>query len=177
MERDRYHHGDLKRALIDQATDAVRAGREPSLRRLAGAVGVSPSAVYRHFADHAALLDAVAAQWLQALGEAMGSALSAAPGDDALQVVTLAYLRAAVTDPHLFRLAAGPHGFGRSGGVLDAGPHGPLPQRHFQAAASPPVAEAAWITTHGLAMLTIDVPYRVDDALALLPRLLARRAS
>ncbi len=76
-------------------------------------------------------------------------------------------------DPHLFRLASGPHGFGRPGGVLGAPPDGPLPQQRFLRAAPPQSAEAAWITTHGLAVLTIDGPYSPKDARHMLPRLLA----
>ena len=50
--RDRYHHGDLRTALVTEGVAAARAGGEAavSLTRLAGAVGVSPSAAYRHFA-------------------------------------------------------------------------------------------------------------------------------
>jgi AcrR family transcriptional regulator len=167
-----YHHGDLRRALIEQATRLVRAGEAPSLRRLAGDVGVSPSAAYRHFTDHSAVLDAVAAAWLEGLGRTMGTPTDA---DDRaarpLLAVCRVYLTAAVDDPHLFRLASGPHGFGRPGGVVGAGPQGPLPAQQFLAAAAPEHAEAAWIATHGLALLTVDGPYSPEEARRLLPRL------
>jgi AcrR family transcriptional regulator len=169
-----YHHGDLRHALVAHATEALRAGEEPSLRRLAGEVGVSPSAVYRHFADHSAVLDAVAAGWLDSLGQTMATVTDAGPiADDTLVALCQVYLDAAIEDPHLFRLASGPHGFGRPGGVLGAAPDGPLPQQHFLRAAPLQSAEAAWITSHGLAVLTIDGPYSPEDARLMLPRLLA----
>lgn len=159
-----YHHGDLRRALVEDATALVRAGQEPSLRRLAAEAGVSPSAVYRHFADHAAVLDAVAAAWLDALGQSMRLSDAGWADGDALLGVCRTYLEAAVADPHLFRLASGPHGFGRPGGVVGAGEAGPAPQQRFLACAPADIAEAAWIATHGLAVLTVDGPYTLDDA-------------
>jgi AcrR family transcriptional regulator len=50
-QRDRYHHGDLRSALIEAAVGAAREGGEHAvgLNRLAAAVGVSASAAYRHF--------------------------------------------------------------------------------------------------------------------------------
>jgi AcrR family transcriptional regulator len=162
-----YHHGDLKRALIDQATNLIRAGEEPALRRLAADVGVSPSAAYRHFADHSALLDEVAANWLDSLGQQMAGS-DAGSEDDGLLAVCLTYLKTAVADPQLFRLASGPHGFGRPGGVVNAGASGPLPQQRFLRLAHPAVAERAWIATHGLAVLTVDGPYTPEDASRLL---------
>ena len=57
-----YHHGDLRSALI-QAGLTVLAGSDAehlSLRELARSVGVSPTAVYRHFPDKNALLAALA---------------------------------------------------------------------------------------------------------------------
>lgn len=168
----RYHHGDLKRALLDQAEELVRKGDDPAIRRAATAAGVTPSAAYRHFASRDDLLDALAARWLQRLGAAMVADLAAEPDQEPLVVVSRAYLRAAVADPNLFRLAAGPHGFGRSGGVLGTGPEGPLPQQCYLRAAVPELAERAWIATHGLAMLTIDGPYSPQAAEELLPDLL-----
>jgi hypothetical protein len=48
-----YHHGDLREALIEQAITSVNAvgADHVSLRAVAAAVGVSPSAAYHHFAD------------------------------------------------------------------------------------------------------------------------------
>jgi hypothetical protein len=118
------------------------------------------------------LLDGVAADWLESMGQAISAALARRPSHTcALLAVTAAHLQAAVDEPHLFRLASGPHGFGRPGGVLGADDRGPLPQQHFVAAAPAPTAELAWIATHGLAMLTVDGPYRAGEAQRRLPAL------
>jgi AcrR family transcriptional regulator len=135
---------------------------------------VSLSAAYRQFTDHSALLDAVAAAWLEQLRRTMAMPGDAAdPATDSLLAVCRVYLTAAVDDPHLFRLASGPHGFGRPGGVVGAGPEGPLPAQRFLAAAAPEQAEAAWIAVHGLAVLTVDGPYSPADARRLLLPLVA----
>ena len=49
--RERYHHGDLRAALVAAGVAAAREGGEAAvgLNRLAAAVGVSASAAYRHF--------------------------------------------------------------------------------------------------------------------------------
>ena len=61
-QRSPYHHGDLPSALKQAAVALIaRHGVQGfSLREAATAVGVSPSAAYRHYADKAALLGAVA---------------------------------------------------------------------------------------------------------------------
>ena len=57
----RYHHGDLRTALIEEGLAQLdaKAPAEVSLREIARNVGVSATAVYRHFPDKAALLKAL----------------------------------------------------------------------------------------------------------------------
>ena len=57
---ERYHHGDLRKALIKKGLERLRKGAAEtlSLREIARSVGVSATAVYRHFPDKAALLSA-----------------------------------------------------------------------------------------------------------------------
>src|SRR4029453_18346679 len=59
---EQYHHGDLGRALIDQALRTIdRHGVEGlTLRGVGEALGVSRTALYRHFSDKQALIGAVA---------------------------------------------------------------------------------------------------------------------
>src|SRR5215470_4234330 len=61
-KRAAYHHGDLRRAVIEAALRAIeQVGTESlSLRDLARRLGVSHQAPYRHFADKQALLAAIA---------------------------------------------------------------------------------------------------------------------
>ena len=67
-----YHHGDLRTALIDAGLAALEAADADavSLRELARKVGVSATAVYRHFPDKKALLAALAAEGIARLGSA-----------------------------------------------------------------------------------------------------------
>src|SRR5215208_5503789 len=57
-----YHHGDLRRALLDASLELLRDGGPEALtlRGAARAAGVSQTAPYRHFADRAALIAGVA---------------------------------------------------------------------------------------------------------------------
>ncbi|NKB34850.1 MAG: TetR family transcriptional regulator [Pseudomonadales bacterium] len=57
----RYHHGNVKEALIDVAMKLIESNEVEllSLRRLAKEVGVTPSAVYNHFSDKNALMLAI----------------------------------------------------------------------------------------------------------------------
>lgn len=64
-----YHHGDLRRALLDAAlaTIAEAGPSEISLRSLARQVGVSHAAPAHHFGDKAGLLTAIAAEGFRLL--------------------------------------------------------------------------------------------------------------
>jgi len=68
-----YHHGDLKRALIDAAIHIInRHGRRAlTLRAVAAAAGVSKNAPYRHFTNKEALLAAVAEEGFRELTRRM----------------------------------------------------------------------------------------------------------
>lgn len=80
--RTSYHHGDLRRRLVEEALAMVEQdGIEAlSLRRLADRVGVSQTALYHHFRDKQALLCALgeeaiglfAARLQQGLAELQG---------------------------------------------------------------------------------------------------------
>jgi len=56
-----YHHGNVKDSLLAMAMEFIDAnqGELISLRKLANAVGVTPSAVYNHFSDRNALMLAI----------------------------------------------------------------------------------------------------------------------
>jgi AcrR family transcriptional regulator len=102
-----YHHGNLRRALLDAALVAIgEEGPEGfTLRDVARRAGVSPGAPYRHFSDKNALLAAVAAECAERLGQTMDRAVRAA-GDDPLETYRatgIAYLRFAVENPCHFR--------------------------------------------------------------------------
>ena len=64
-----YHHGDLRKALLDAASALLAevGVAAISLREVARRAGVSHNAPYRHFADRDALLAALALQGFEVL--------------------------------------------------------------------------------------------------------------
>jgi len=116
VSRPSYHHGALAEALVDVAVGQVRTqgSERVTLRGVAQAVGVSPSAAYNHFADKDDLLRAVGACGLAALDERMTRVLAAHPAytADAARArfsgLGRAYLAFAIEETHLFQLTFGP---------------------------------------------------------------------
>jgi AcrR family transcriptional regulator len=112
-----YHHGDLVEALVGEALSQVRErGTDAvSLRQVAQAVGVSPSAAYAHFPDKTALMTAVGNCGMDELDTRMTAAAQAVAGDDDLAAIARfrgageTYVRFAVEEPHLFRHMFGPY--------------------------------------------------------------------
>jgi AcrR family transcriptional regulator len=77
--RRNYHHGSLRRALIDAASSILQnEGVDAlSLRAAARRAGVSQAAPYHHFENRDDLLAAVAAEGFNSLQEVMKSAMGA----------------------------------------------------------------------------------------------------
>lgn len=110
--RGRYHHGDLRAALIRAGLEATRtAGLDGlGLREVTRQVGVSPNAAYRHFADRKALVRAVS----HAIQERMVARMrprrttAGSPAEAAVQrlrAVGLGYIRFALAEPGWFSVA------------------------------------------------------------------------
>jgi AcrR family transcriptional regulator len=102
-----YHHGDLRRALVDAALHIVeRDGLAAlSLRAVAREAGVSPAAPYHHFKDKQELMAAVGAEGFERLTEVMAEAKKKSP--DALAALTaigVAYVCFARQHPALYQL-------------------------------------------------------------------------
>jgi AcrR family transcriptional regulator len=102
-----YHHGDLSRALVEAARRILEAegAAALSLRAVAREAGVSPAAPYHHFKDKTELLEAVAHEGWETLGEAITEARrSSSDAGEALGAIGLAYLHFARDNPALYRL-------------------------------------------------------------------------
>jgi AcrR family transcriptional regulator len=84
--RERYHHGDLRNALLEDAVKLLEEGGVEAftLRELARRVGVNHRAVYRHFEDKRALLAAVAEGGYRALAARMREAIEATRSSEPL---------------------------------------------------------------------------------------------
>jgi AcrR family transcriptional regulator len=112
-KRKRYHHGQLRQALIDAAHQLINQyGPEGfSLAKACRVAGVSTAAPYRHFADRGALVEAVASSgfaWLRERTEAardqhhMGSV-------ESIVAMAKAYVAFAADEPAVFKLMFGRH--------------------------------------------------------------------
>ncbi|MGA2448438.1 MAG: TetR/AcrR family transcriptional regulator [Polyangiaceae bacterium] len=102
-----YHHGDLRRALLDEALRFVeRHGLEAlSLRELARRLGVSPAAPYHHFADRTALLRELAQQGFVALLESAQRELEGETEPTRrLHAIGRGYVRFAIRHPWHYRV-------------------------------------------------------------------------
>jgi AcrR family transcriptional regulator len=107
---DQYHHGDLRQALLDAALRLVeRRGPDGfTLREAARVVGVTHTAPYRHFADKAALLAAVAHDGAVGMRDAMAKAVAGIADPAArLQALGVAYVTYAVEHPSHFKVMYG----------------------------------------------------------------------
>jgi AcrR family transcriptional regulator len=182
-----YHHGNLRAALIEAAVALVaeHGTQGFSLRGAARAVGVAPSAAYRHFPDKAALLNAVAQDGFARLAAATTRALEtkhrfhANPAIAALHAVGAGYIEFAVGEPERFRVMFGPYGAGANPDVRSQWTDSsrPSPYGLFRAAlagladAGVIAAEGAldteipaWSAVHGYAALLVDGLVKVDAA-------------
>jgi AcrR family transcriptional regulator len=98
VNRQAFHHGNLRAELLDRAEVVLRErGVETlSLRELARDAGVSHAAPRAHFIDKAALLDALAERGFERLAEAASDAANTIPDDesavDSLRRVGAKYL-------------------------------------------------------------------------------------
>lgn len=168
-----YHHGDLRKALVTAGLKALEKSEatDLSLRQLAREVGVSATAVYRHFPDKEALLRALADEGITRLGEAQQLAAGSAHDEsEAFAATGRAYARFALAHPALFRLVfshcepLGDTVFGQSTAARL------LQDQAAAATGNDPDATRrlmiqAWAVVHGLAMLMLDGQLPAEDAL------------
>lgn len=130
--RVQYHHGDLAQALKRVALQLIteRGIEGISMRQVASALGVAPSAMYRHFADKSELLNALAYDGFGAMGELWLRRLAHIEphigANPALRSVARfsagadAYFQFGLDHPALFQLMFGPFGTGSATWVMGA---------------------------------------------------------
>jgi AcrR family transcriptional regulator len=159
-----YHHGDLRRALLDAAEALMAEGTDdPSLRAVARRAGVSHAAPYKHFADRHALRAGVAERGFAALGQAMTEAAETAHRDERMRAIGRAYVAFALARPARYRLMFGPEfAQGRGTPELDRAARAAFDAllatqgRGDAPAGDRTKAVAYWSLVHGLATLMID---------------------
>ncbi|WP_018410497.1 TetR/AcrR family transcriptional regulator [Methyloversatilis thermotolerans] len=168
MANDRYHHGDLRSALLNCAAARMESDGPDSLsmRDMARAVGVSHTAAYRHFIDKGALLDALAEQGFRDLIERSRRAVEHAAPDarSRLKASGLAYIGFGLDHPrqlaHMFARVAQPDAgtalceagaalFAHLCELVAAGQH----TGTFRTGDARQLAQACWAQVHGLSAL------------------------
>ncbi len=105
-----YHHGDLRRALLDEAVRTIQTeGVEHLTLRTVGArLGVSRSALYRHFADKQSLLATVAKEGFSKLRQALADAWEEnGHGRVGFEAMHRAYVQFGVAHPSHYRVMFG----------------------------------------------------------------------
>ena len=119
---NRYHHGDLSRALLQEALRTIEKGGVAALtmRAVGTKLGVSRTALYRHFADKSALLAAVATEGFRTLRLQTQDAWKRhGGGHEGMEAMGEAYVQFAVAHPSHYRVMFG-------GYVRDASPDSDL---------------------------------------------------
>jgi AcrR family transcriptional regulator len=182
--RQRYHHGDLRRALLEAGLTLAREGGPDAvvLREATRRVGVSPNAAYRHFEDRDALLLAVSSAAQAELAAAIEEECGRAPrlrdaqsvARSHLRGIGSAYVRFALDNPGLFRAAFNVRpNLEKAADPSAAGPSGRTPFELLTQSLDEYVASGlmpasrregaeflAWSAVHGFAMLVLDGPLR-----------------
>ena len=105
-----YHHGDLRRALLDEALRTIQTyGVEHlTLRTVGERLGVSRSALYRHFADKQSLLATVGKEGFRKLRQTTTDAWEQnGRGRAGFQAMGKAYVQFAVAHPSHYRVMFG----------------------------------------------------------------------
>jgi AcrR family transcriptional regulator len=181
MNQRRYHHGDLRNALLAATLDLVRerGPRVFSVSEAARRVGVSSSAPYRHFRDRDAMLAAAALQGFAELELRFARLPAQQSFTDRASQIAVEYVRFAREDPARFEVMFG-HG-------MDKAEHPDLLRQTFlvqerleaslDSYLAPmevtPRAAELWSLAHGIADLALGgnlqhvVPEEKLDALAI----------
>jgi AcrR family transcriptional regulator len=164
--RRRYHHGDLREALIETTIELLgeRDIQAFSMAEASRRLGVAVAAPYRHFADREDLLAAVAVRAAELLSQQLDR--EAVAGDPAARLAAAAgcYVRFAAAQRPLFQALAG-SGLDkqRHPEIMRAAP--PLAQAFLapaialaggDEAAGARLGSAVVATAHGHAMLLLD---------------------
>ncbi|GHD08627.1 TetR family transcriptional regulator [Halioglobus japonicus] len=179
-EKTRYHHGDLRRSLLDAAAELLREEGEAglSMRQLAARVGVSRTAPYHHFKDKQELLCAIAEEGFRRYIEVL-SLDAGNLSEQRLQRFVREYLDFALDNVEYYDLMFGSR-LWKSPGITET-----LKQeaysafkmyleqvRHWleQGAVSAHLdplryAQVSWSTLHGMSRLLIDGIYLDREAM------------
>lgn len=174
-----YHHGNLRRALLDAAIETIATDGETALnlRALARRCGVSHAAPAHHFADRTGLLTAIATEGYDGLASATATTWDET---SSFLEVGVAYVRYAVTHPGHFAVMFRPdlidaddpelRRASAAAAAMLYGPVGSVAPVDGDEVGRRIAGTAAWALVHGIATLWLQGSLRggpVDDPEAL----------
>jgi AcrR family transcriptional regulator len=174
MAERRYHHGELRGALLDGAEALVRERGVDgwSLREASVRIGVSPSASYHHFDSREALVNALSERVIARLGERLSQAAGRARGGQQQRLIAYgrSYVRWTLEDPAVARLVFSANHTVRAT-PISPHPHDVLAAELDQlvdaggltASARPGAEFVVWAAVHGLATRLIDGLISLDS--------------
>ena len=164
-----YHHGDLERALVETAVRVIQEEgvQALTLRDVGARLGVSRTALYRHFDGKQALLARVAGEGFKRFHEALAAAVARASRRraDPMPAMAAAYMRFARANPSHYQTMfsgvvtdwsafpdLGRHAEAAFNVLLDTIRN---EQQHGRIGAGNPLelAEITWSLSHGIATL------------------------
>jgi AcrR family transcriptional regulator len=142
------HIVDAARAVL--AAEGVQA---LTMRRIAAELNIQAPSLYKHLSGKHAVEDALIAEGLLQMGDALHRAMADAPPDHAIEALLVAYREVGRHEPNLYRLSTGrplrrealPEG-------LEAWAGQPL----FLVTGDPQMARALWAFAHGMVILELD---------------------
>ena len=177
-KQKKYHHGDLRAALVERAlqTLATSGVYALNLRTLSREIGVSEAAPYHHFEGKDGLVAALAARGFCALADRLGAA--GAELDDPFEQMKAqgrAYVAFALEEPGYFRVMFGAHIMDLPDHLRDREAGGAAYGHHARCcarvAASLGVPESAgsiertaWAVVHGTATLLLEREVRPEES-------------
>lgn len=172
METDRpYHHGDLRRVVIETAECMLNETRswQFTLREVARRAGVSHAAPYRHFPDKAALLSELALRGFDQLAVSLTRAITGGGSSVRTQFVAVAnaYIAFGTAYPGQYRLMFSAEAGKKEDIHLDRRAMAGLDvlvsllergqkENVFKRVPLPGLAAGCWAQVHGLTMLAMD---------------------
>lgn len=171
----KYHHGDLKKAALDQAIKLIQERNEATftIRELADKLGVSHTALYRHFDSKQAVLVAVALAGFQRLSSMFDKSSNTNAVRAKFQKLGQSYIEFALNNPGYYRAMfhnelrcyevemstqlselhqAGEKTFQALVNILTAG----MKSKDFKKNDPVVVARSVWSAMHGFCILILD---------------------
>jgi AcrR family transcriptional regulator len=170
-DRSTYHHGNLRKALLDISIEIIekKGIQALNLRTVASLAGVSSGAPYHHFSDRTQLISAIANEGFEILEASMLSVtqMSDSGADEKLELLGQAYVRFAISHSGHFRVMFRTEDHDRTDIALtgsgdrvfqllcdaigESQAQGTIPRGDPQ-----PFVLLAWTAIHGLSVLLLD---------------------